>query len=287
MNHVTTIRKPSKHRVAGKGIVYVGLALFSAVALLPFLYMLATAMTPHSYALPYPPILFPKSFYLNNFSIAWQSNNFGAYFFNSVKVAVISTVITMLVSSMSAYGFARMKFPGREFVFNLFLFSMMVPPLTNLAAQFTLIKSLRLVDSYLGLILIYTGTGIAANTYFLRNFFFGLPKELEEAMIIDGGTRWTIFWRLILPLSKPALATFGILAFSNVWDEFLLALTFIKSENNRTLPIAIKLFEGQHLSDWSLIFAASLIAVVPILLIYIVFQKYLIKGGALDGTLKE
>lgn len=287
MNEPTTVRINDKHRVSGKGIIYFGLALFSAVALLPFMYMMATAMTPHSYALPYPPVLFPKSFYLDNFVLAWQSNNFGAYFLNSVKVAVISTAITMLVSSMSAYGFARIKFPGRELLFNLFLFSMMVPPLTNLAAQFTLIKSLHLVDSYLGLILIYTGTGIAANTYFLRNFFFGLPKELEEAMTIDGGNRFTIFWHLILPLSKPALATFGILAFSNVWDEFLLALTLIKSEGNRTLPIAIKLFEGQHLSDWSLIFAASLIAVVPILLLYIIFQKYLIRGGALDGTLKE
>jgi len=113
------------------------------------------------------------------------------------------------------------------------------------------------------------------------------PRELEEAMTVDGGGRFTIYWHLILPLSKPAIATFGILAFSNVWDEFLLALTLIKSPQNRTLPIAIKLFEGQHVSDWSLIFAASLIAVVPILLIYIVFQKYPIKGGALDGTLKE
>ena len=106
-------------------------------------------------------------------------------------------------------------------------------------------------------------------------------------MIIDGGTNWTIFLHLMLPLSKPAIATFGILAFSNTWDEFLLALTLIKTPAKRTLPIAIKLFEGQHVNDWSLIFAASLIAVVPILLIYIIFQKYLVKGGALEGTLKE
>ena len=270
-----------------KAPVYVGLVLFSTVALLPFLYMLSTAMTPHSYAMPYPPILLPKSFYLENFRIAWESNNFGAYFKNSVLVSLTSTGLIVLVSTLSAYGFSRMQFPGREFFFNLFLFSMMVPPITNLVAQFTLMQRLRLVDSFWGLVMIYSGTGIAANTYFLRNFFLNFPHELEEAMTIDGGGRFTIYWHLMLPLSKPAIATFSILAFSNVWDEFLLALTLIKSPQNRTLPIAIKLFEGQHVSDWSLVFAASLLAVVPILLIYIIFQKYLIKSGALDGTLKE
>lgn len=277
----------SSRRTGGKAPVYTGLVIFSALALLPFLYMLATAMTPHSFSMPYPPILIPKSLYLENFLTAWQSNHFGAYFANSVLVSVIATTLIVVISTLSAYGFARMQFPGREFFFNLFLFSMMVPPITNLVAQFTLMQSLKLVDDFWGLVIIYTGTGIAANTYFLRNFFYNFPRELEEAMTVDGGGKFAIYWHLILPLSKPAIATFGILAFSNVWDEFLLALTLIKSPQNRTLPIAIKLFEGQHVSDWSLIFAASLIAVVPILFIYIVFQKYLIKGGALDGTLKE
>lgn len=274
-------------RAVKKAPIYIGLLLFSAAALLPFLYMLATAMTPHSYSMPYPPILVPEEFYLDNFITAWESNNFGAYFLNSVIVSVIATLSIVLISCTCAYGFARMKFPGRELIFNIFLFSMMVPTLTNLVAQFTLVQSMGLVDTYTGLILVYIGTGIAANTYFLRNFFLGFPHELEEAMIIDGGTNWTIFLHLMLPLSKPAIATFGILAFSNTWDEFLLALTLIKTPAKRTLPIAIKLFEGQHVNDWSLIFAASLIAVVPILLIYIIFQKYLVKGGALEGTLKE
>lgn len=267
--------------------IYISLILFSAVALLPFLYMLATAMTPHSYTMPYPPILIPKQFYLDNFLNAWNSNNFGAYFLNSLGVSLIATILIVVISCMCAYGFSRMYFPGREMLFNLFLFSMMVPTLTNLVAQFTLVQSMHLVDTYIGLILVYVGTGIASNTYFLRNFFLGFPKELEEAMVIDGGNKWTIFTHLMLPLSKPAIATFGILAFSNTWDEFLLALTLIKTPAKRTLPIAIKLFEGQHVNDWSLIFAASLIAVVPVLLIYIIFQKYLIKGGAFDGTLKE
>lgn len=198
----------------------------------------------------------------------------------------MATVVIMLVSSAGAYAFARMKFPGRDVLFYLYLFSMMVPTVTNLIPQFLLMKDMKLVDSYLGLLLIYIGIGVPQNTFFLRNFFLGLPKELEEAVIIDGGNRWQIYWKMVLPLSKPALGTFAILAYSNVWDEFLIALTMIKTPEKRTLPIALRLFQGQNLNNWGLIFAASLIAVVPILLIYIVMQKKLIHGGAMDGMLK-
>lgn len=266
--------------------IYVLLLIFSVSAVIPFLYMLATAMTPHTYTMPYPPILFPKSMYFDNFIEAWKANNFGSYFLNSVFVSAAATVVIIMVSCMSAYGFARMQFPGKGIVFNLLLFSMMVPTLTNLMSQFILMKNLHLVDSYFGLILIYVGIGIASNTFFLRNFFLSLPKELEESVTIDGGNHWTIFLKLVLPLSKPAIATFSIMAFSNSWDEFLIALTMIKTPERRTLPIALKLFQGQHLNDWSLIFAASLIAIIPILLVYIVLQKKLIRGGVMEGMIK-
>lgn len=265
---------------------YIGLALFALFALIPFQYMLATAMTPLSYSMPYPPILVPESIYFGNFVEAWNGNHFSQYFLNSLIVAAIATVIIMLVSSAGAYAFARMRFPGREFVFYLYLFTMMVPTVTNLIPQFLLMKDLKLVDTYLGLLLIYIGIGVPSNTFFLRNFFLGLPKEMEEAVIIDGGNHWQIYWRIVLPLSKPALGTFAILAYSNVWDEFLIALTMIKTPDKRTLPIALRLFQGQNLNNWGLIFAASLIAVLPILIIYIVMQKKLIRGGAMDGMLK-
>ena len=247
---------------------YIGLIVFAVAALIPFQYMLATAMTPQSYSMPYPPILFPQS----------------AYFGNFVDINILQ--ILFKFSSAGAYAFARISFPGREFVFYLYLFTMMVPTVTNLIPQFLLMKELKLVDSYLGLLLIYIGIGVPSNTFFLRNFFLSLPREMEEAVIVDGGNHWQIYWRIVLPLSKPALGTFAILAYSNVWDEFLIALTMIKTPDKRTLPIALKLFQGQNLNNWGLIFAASLIAVLPILLIYIVLQKKLIHGGAMDGMVK-
>lgn len=269
-----------------KGLSYIFLCMFAVIALIPFLYMLATAMTPQSYSMPYPPILLPKSAYFGNFVEAWLSNHFGRYFLNSLLLGLAATVIIMLTSSMGAYAFARIAFPGREFLFYLYLFSMMVPTVTNLIPQFLLMKDLHLVDSWTGLLLIYIGIGIPSNTFFLRNFFLSLPKALEEAVVVDGGSRLQIYWKIVLPLSKPALGTFAILAFSNVWDEFLIALTMIKTPEKRTLPIALRLFQGQNLNNWGLIFAASLIAVGPILLLYILMQKQLIRGGAMEGMVK-
>ncbi|MDD3334409.1 MAG: carbohydrate ABC transporter permease [Eubacteriales bacterium] len=249
--------------------------------------MVATAMTPQAFSLPYPPILLPQRFYLNNFSEAWNANHFSDYFGNSLLVCFISTFIIILISTLAAYGFARMSFPGKNALFMLLMFSMMVPTLTNLISQFLLIKGLRLMDTYTGLILTYIGTGVAANTFFLRSCFLSLPHSLEESVVIDGGGHWTIWLHIALPLSAPAIGTFTIMAFSNVWDEFLYALTLIKSPEKRTLPIALKMFQGQNLNNWSLIFAASLIALAPILLVYIIMQKQLIRGGISDGMLKE
>lgn len=161
---------------------YIGLIVFAVAALIPFQYMLATAVTPQSYSMPYPPILFPQSAYFGNFVEAWNANHFSRYFLNSLLVAAAATVIIMLVSSAGAYAFARISFPGREFVFYLYLFTMMVPTVTNLIPQFLLMKELKLVDSYLGLLLIYIGIGVPSNTFFLRNFFLSLPREMEEAV---------------------------------------------------------------------------------------------------------
>jgi len=274
-------------RISGKALLYLALLLFAGMALVPFLYMVATAMTPQAYSLPYPPILLPASFYTQNFTEAWGANHFSDYFINSLFIGILSTALIMLISCLAAYGFARMTFPGKNALFMLLMFSMMVPTLTNLISQFLLIKSLRLVDTYAGLILTYIGTNVAANIFFLRSSFLSIPHALEESVVIDGGGPWTVWLHIVIPLSLPAIGTFTILTFSNVWDEFLYALTFIKSPGKRTLPIALKMFQGQNLNNWSLIFAASLIALVPILMVYITMQKQLIRGGVTEGMLKE
>jgi multiple sugar transport system permease protein len=151
--------------------------------------------------------------------------------------------------------------------------------------QFLLAKNLGMLDSLTGLVFFYTGGTVALNTFLLRSFFQDIPRELEEAMVVDGAGPWTRYRKLILPLSRPALATVAIFSFLASWDEFVWALTVINDPDKRTLPIAIALFQGQHSTSWGLVFAASVIAVVPVIAIFVAFQRQFVSGLA-SGALK-
>jgi multiple sugar transport system permease protein len=248
--------------------------------------MLATSFKPDSLVLQVPPQLIPHHPTTANYTGAWSSNDFGRYFLNSVIVALATTVAAVLLSAMMAYSFARFVYPGRTLLFGLLLIGLMVPTMMLLVPQFLLAKQLLLLNSLWGLVVFYTGGNLALNTFLLRNFFIDIPRELEEAMVVDGAGPWKRFWRLILPLSRPALATVAIFTFLGSWDEFVWALTIINDPSKRTLPIAIALFQGQHATSWVLVFAASVIAVVPVIAVFAIFQRQFVSGlatGALKG----
>ena len=265
------------------------LVLLSAgavVMILPFVYMVSTSLKPDRLVLEVPPRFLPSHPTTANYTGAWTSNDFSRYFLNSVLVAVATTLLTVLLASMMAFAFARFDFPGKGLLFGLMLLGLMVPTIMLLIPQFLLAKKLMLLNSLWGLVVFYAGGNLALNTFLLRSFFRDIPKELEEAMLVDGAGAWTRYWRLILPLSRPALATVGIFTFLASWDEFVWALTIISDPNKRTLPIAIALFQGQHATSWGLVFAASVIAVLPVILIFIAFQRQFVSGlaaGALKG----
>jgi multiple sugar transport system permease protein len=265
-------------------LLQVALAAAAFLMVAPFLYMVTTALTRFAYTLPYPPRLLPAEPTFENFSRAWTSNHFSAYAFNSFIVAVATVVCVVLITSLTAYGFARFNFRGKEALFRVLLFSMMIPGVTTIFPTFLVMRDVNLLDSRLGLVILYSATGIAFNTFLLRGFFEGIPKELEEAVLIDGGGRWTIYRHVILPLSQPALATVAIMTFMGAWDEYWWALTLIKDEAKRTLPIAIRLFQGMHTTNYGLVFAASLIALVPSVLFFAFGQKYFIQGLASGGV---
>lgn len=267
-------------------MIYSLLILGLVIVLTPFIYMILTSLTENAFTLPHPDELLKQDKTFNNYIEAWNKNNFERYFLNSLFIATTTAFFAILFSSMTAYAFARFQFPLKEPLFRLFLFSMMVPGVLNIIPQFTVINSLGLVDTYRGLLLIYVGVGIAGNTFFLRGFFERIPKELEESVIIDGGGKWTIYRHIYIPLSKPSLATLAIFTFSAAWDEFFVALTIIKTESKRTLPIALQLFQGQHATNWGLVFAASIIAIIPIILIFIFFQKKFVQSTTGEGALK-
>ncbi len=258
----------------------------AVIMIFPFVWMVSNALKENIFVIEYPPKLIPDNPSLGNFVRAWTSNNFQLYFVNSAVTAITSTALTVLFSAMTAYSFARFKFKFKEFLFFTILLVLMVPDMITIIPKFQLVKNLGLRDSLWGLIVVYVAGGVSMNTFLLRGFFESLPKELEEAMLIDGGNYLTVFFRMILPLSKPALATVTIFSFMGNWDEFTWALTAIDNPLKRTLPIAIYSFQGQHGTEWGLVFAAMLIALVPIMAVFLSMQKYFISGlttGAFKG----
>jgi multiple sugar transport system permease protein len=261
------------------------LALGAIVLMIPFLYMLSTSFKPNTVVLEIPPQLLPHHPTTANYTQAWTSNRFGRYFLNSVLVALGTTAAALLLSSMMAYAFARFRFPGQRLFFALILIGLMVPAMMLLIPQFLLAKQLTLLNSLWGLVFFYTGGNLALNTFLLRSFFQDIPIELEEAMVVDGAGPWTRFVRLILPLSRPALAIVCIFTFLASWDEFTWALTTINDPSKYTLPIAIALFQGQHSTAWGLVFAASTIAIVPAIAIFVAFQRQFVSGLS-TGALK-
>ncbi|MDY7041289.1 MAG: carbohydrate ABC transporter permease [Chloroflexota bacterium] len=273
-------------RRLGQALLVLVLSIGAVFVILPFVYMISTSLKGQVYVFEFPPRFIPSQPTLNNFASAWQSNNFGRYFLNSLLVALSTTVLELFLSSTVAYAFARFEFPGKNVLYYTLLATLMVPGMMLIIPQFMLASRLKLLDSLISLILVYTAGGIVFNTFLLRGFFEQLPRELEEAALIDGGTPFTIFFRILLPLSTPALATVGIFTFLGAWDEYVWALTTINDPLKRTLPIAIANFHGTHASDWGLVFAGSLIAIVPVLIVFVLLQKYFIKGltaGAIKG----
>jgi multiple sugar transport system permease protein len=256
-----------------------------AVMIVPFAYMVATSFKHNQLVLHLPPQFIPHHPTTGNYRDAWSSNEFGHYFLNSVIVALATTFCAVLLSSMMAYSFARFRFPCRGLLFGSLLVGLMVPTMMLLIPQFLLARQLHALNSLWGLVFFYTGMNLALNTFLLRSFFMDIPHELEEAMVVDGAGPWTRYWRLILPLSRPALATVGIFTFLASWDEYVWALTVIDDPSRRTLPIAIALFQGQHTTRWELVFAASVIAIVPVITVFAFFQRQFVSGIA-AGALK-
>jgi len=267
-------------------IRYLLLVIGALVMVTPFVYMVSTSFKAQAYVLTIPPQFIPHPATTTNYSDAWGSQDFSRYFLNSLVVAIASTAISLLLSSMMAYAFARFDFAGRELLFRILLLGLMVPAIMLIIPQFILAKYLGLLDSLTGLIVFYVAGSLSLNTFLLRGFFQSIPAELDQAMEVDGAGPWVRYYRLVLPLAKPALATATIFTFLASWDEFPWALTIINTPQKRTLPLAIQLFQGQNATQWGLVFAASLIAIVPVIVVFLVFQRYFVQGltsGAVKG----
>lgn len=256
------------------------------ITIFPFIYMFSTSLKGPQFIFEFPPQLIPKEPTLSNFIRAWTSNNFSRYFLNSLEVTAISTFLVVWLGSMMAYSFAHFDFYLKKPLFYLLMLFMIMPAMTLIVPQFLLAVKLNVIDHLSGLVFLYVAQNIPLSVFLLKGFMEQISVEIEEAAKIDGATSWDIYWRIIIPLSKPALATSAIFASLGAWDEYVWAMTIINNPEIRTLPVAIAAFQGVHSSDWGLIFAASIISITPIILLFISMQRYFTKGvtaGAVKG----
>jgi multiple sugar transport system permease protein len=253
----------------------------SVVMLLPFFWMFSTSLKRPPEIFKYPPIWIPSQFAWDNYSTTVAAMPFGRFYLNSLIVTVSVTTLQILVSSLAAFAFARLRFRGREALFLLYLATLMIPFQVTMLPNFILVRWLGWYDTYQALIL---PTAFSAfSTFLLRQYFMGIPRELDEAARMDGASSWRIWWQVILPLSGPVLAALAIFVSLNSWNDFLWPLIITNSLEMRTLPVGLSTFQGQFKVEWHLLMAGSVIAMLPVLIVYIVGQRWFIKGITMTG----
>jgi multiple sugar transport system permease protein len=259
--------------------------LIFAVMVLPFLWMLSTSLKEQQYILQANPQLIPNPVSVESYIQLAERIDLTRSIFNSVLVAVVTTIGQIIVSAMAAYAFARMEWRGRNAVFVLYLATMMIPSVVLVIPQFMLIRSLDWVNTYAALIV--PGLFSAFGTFLLRQAFLGLPKDFEEAAFVDGANHFTIFWRIMLPLIQPAIATLAVFSFMGSWNAYLWPLFAARKAEVMTLPVVLATLQAgpRALTEWNMVMAGAVITVLPILIVYLLAQRWFV-SGIISGGIK-
>lgn len=268
-------------KIASKVLLYILLIISALTMIVPFLWMISTSLKTTQYTLSIPIHLLPDKVTFDSYKRLFEIMPFGKMYANSLVVAILTTFGQLLISSMAAYAFARIKFRGSDLLFLLYLATMMIPSQVTVTPLFILMRYLGWLDTYQGLIV--PGLFRAFGVFLIRQYFLSLPKELEEAAYMDGANRLVIFVRVILPLSKPVLITQGLMAFMDSWNSYLWPLFVTSKTEMFTLPLGLANLQGQYLTEWNVVMAGTVLTIIPMLLIYILAQKYLVKGFVTSG----
>jgi len=266
----------------GKAIVYAILVLYAIVTLIPFLWALSSSFKTLEEIVSGSMNLVPQNFTLDNYKqIFIEQKLFPRWLFNSVLVAVSVTMLNLLFNSMAGYALARLSFPGKKTIFIIILAVLMIPAQVTMIPNYLILKQLGWLNSYQGMIVpaVINATFI----FMMRQFFINFPKELEEAAALDGLSRIGIFFRIVLPLARPALAAQAIFVFMGSWNDFMRPLIILSDPQLFTLPLGLNSFKGQYISYWNYIMAASMVFTLPVLVIYAFFNRYFIKGISFTG----
>ena len=263
---------------------YAVLIFATVITLVPIVWVFASALKSNK-EIRENPLALPAEWHFQNYVDAWFGASFDQYFFNSIFITVTSVAIVLFLSSLAAYAFAKMRFPGNQMIFFVFLIGMAFPLSAKLGPLLSLMYELNLANSRFGLILVYVAGSLPFAILMLRAFFQGFPQELEDSAALDGCSRFQFYWRILLPLSKPSLMALGIFVFMGTWNEFFQALLLINEDSKRTLPLGLTAFQDEYFTDFALSFAGINITAVPVIIVYIMFQRNLIEGITV-GSLK-
>lgn len=259
-----------------------GLAIALGVSMLvPFLWMVSTSLMDEFDVYQYPPRLLPLDPVWSNYPNALTAAPFVRFFVNSAVMSLFIVFGHLFTAATAGYAFARLRFPGRDKVFILFLANLMVPVIVLLIPRFLLVNAMGWVDTYMGLII--TELVSVWGIFLMRQYFLSIPRELEDAARIDGANEWQVFWKVALPLAKPALATVALFSFVETWKSFLWPLIVTRSMSMRPVEVGIAAFHGLYFSNWPYQMAAAVTAVIPILILFFFTQRYFVRGIQLAG----
>ena len=288
---MTRVRQGTKGRARFRrssitALWYVSLALLTVPFIFPFWWMITSSFKSATEIFTFPPTLLPTTWRWQNFVDVFAYQPFARHYFNSLYIAVIVTAGTIFVSSLAGYAFARIKFRGKTFIFLALLSALMMPTEVTIIPNFFLMSFLGLVDTHVPLILlpVFGANGIVG-TFLMRQFFLSLPQEIEDAAMIDGLNRFGTFWRIALPIARPAIGALAILSFLYSWNLFLEPLVFVNDLKLFTLPLSLNNYNDTYgLPIWNLQLAATTLSVIPVLVVYVLAQRQIVESFTLSGV---
>ena len=271
-------------RLIQRVILYGVLSLLSFIIILPLAWMFLTSFKPKNELFTREAEWFPRNFTFDNYTtiIGRESTPIFLWFYNSVLIATITTILILIVDSLAAYAYARMNFAGRNLLFGMLLGTLFLPGVMFIVPNFITINALGLFNNRAGVII--PALAGVFGVFFLRQFFETIPKELEEAAQIDGATIIQTFYRVVLPLAQPALATLAVITFLGSWNDFLWPLLILKDAELQTLPPGLRTLQGAYTSEYGIMMAGAVIVAIPVLILYVVMQRFIVQSVASSGV---
>ena len=261
--------------------MYAALIIMAVIMLIPFAWMLSASLKFEKDVFSFPIVWIPPVPQWSNYAEIWKKVQLLTGFFNTTKLTVCTTVLQLVTSSFAAYAFAKLSFKGRDTIFMMYVMTISIPWQVYMVPQYKMMTLFGLTDSHLGIILMHAFT--AMGVFLMRQFFIGIPNELLEAARIDGLSEYGIWARLMLPLSKPAIATLCITSFTFEWNDFMGPLIYLSSQKKKTIQLMLRMFNSQYSSNYAQIMAAATVALIPVLILFICLQRYFVEGVASSG----